>query len=160
MENSIHQSKTIYNYLKNLNLCSVFSHTVIKHILSILISVFSMGYNGKTVDFEKYSSCHRTTIAHFLNNGKWDDSKLQDVIKSAVVHVIYHEAVRSGKPILCIVDDTISSKTKPSLQVSASDRRCVFSSVTFKEKTGLWPSGSCCHAVMQWNCVELCNYHV
>ena len=58
MENSIHQSKTIYNYLKNLNLCSVFSHTVIKHILSILISVFSMGYNGKTVDFEKYSSCY------------------------------------------------------------------------------------------------------
>ena len=52
MENSIHQSKTIYNYLKNLNLGSVFSHTVIKHILSILISVFSMGYNGKTVDFE------------------------------------------------------------------------------------------------------------
>ena len=116
MENSIHQSKTIYNYLKNLNLCSVFSHTVIKHILSILISVFSMGYNGKTVDFEKYSSCHRTTIAHFLNNGKWDDSKLQDIIKSAVVHVIYREAVRSGKPILCIVDDTISSKTKPSSQ--------------------------------------------
>ena len=116
MENSIHQSKTIYNYLKNLNLCRVFSYTVIKHILSILISVFSMGYNGKTVDFEKYSSCHRTTIAHFLNNGKWDDSKLQDIIKSAVVHVIYREAVRSGKPILCIVDDTISSKTKPSSQ--------------------------------------------
>lgn len=70
MENSIHQSKTIYNYLKKLNLCSVFSHIVIKHILSILISIFSMGYNGKIVDFEKYSSCHRTTIAHFLNNGK------------------------------------------------------------------------------------------
>ena len=103
MGNSIHQSKTIYNYLKNLNLYSVFSHTVIKHILSILISVFYMGYNGKTVDFEKYSSCHRTTIAHFLNNGKWDDSKLQDVIKSAVVHIIYREAVRSGKPILFII---------------------------------------------------------
>ena len=116
MENSIHQSRTIYNHLKKINLCRVFSHTVIKHILSILISVFSMGYNGKTVDFEKYSSCHRTTIAHFLNNGKWDDSKLQDIIKSAVVHVIYHEAVRSGNPILFIVDDTISSKTKPSLQ--------------------------------------------
>lgn len=116
MKNSIHQSRTIYNHLKKLNLCSIFSHTVIKHILSILISVFSTGYNGKTVDFEKYSSCHRTTIAHFLNNGKWNDNKLQDVIKSAVVDVIYGEAVRSGKPILCIVDDTISSKTKPSLQ--------------------------------------------
>lgn len=116
MENSIHQSTTIYKYFKKLNLCRVFSHTVIKHILSILISVFSMGYHGKTVDFEKYSSCHRTTIAHFLNNGKWNDCKLQDVMKSAVIDVIYGEAVRSGKPILCIVDDTISSKTKPSSQ--------------------------------------------
>ena len=31
-------------------------------------------------------------------------------------HVIYHEAMRSGKPIFCIVDDTIASHTKPSSQ--------------------------------------------
>ncbi len=38
--------------------------------MAILISAFSLGYHGKTIDFEKYSPCHRTTVAHFLNKGK------------------------------------------------------------------------------------------
>ena len=109
------------------------------------------------MDFEKYSSCHRTTIAHFLNNGKWDDSKLQDIIKSAVVHVIYREAVRSGKPILCIVDDTISSKTKPSSQALHPIEDAYFHQSHLKKKQDY---GHQAVAVMQWNCVELCNYHV
>ena len=82
--------------------------------MAILISVFSLGYHGKTIDFEKYSPCHRTTVAHFLNKGKWDDAKLEDILKNIVVQFIYKEAQRSGKPVFCIVDDTISSKTKPS----------------------------------------------
>ena len=85
-----------------------------KHIMAILISVFSLGYHGKTIDFEKYSPCHRTTVAHFLNKGKWDDAKLEDILKHAVIQFIYKEAQQSGKPVFCIVDDTISSKTKPS----------------------------------------------
>lgn len=95
-------------------MCRIFSHAIIKHILAILISVFSSGYKGKTVNFEKYSPCHRTTIAHFLNHGKWNDSALEDTLKASVVQTIYAESVRSGKPVFCIVDDTISSKTKPS----------------------------------------------
>ena len=82
--------------------------------MAILISVFSPGYHGKTVDFEKYSPCHRTTVAHFLNIGKWDDATLEDILKSTVIQFIYREARQSGKPVFCIVDDTISSKTKPS----------------------------------------------
>lgn len=78
--------------------------------------MFSFGYKGKTADFEKYSPCHRTTIAYFLNHGKWDDCKLEDILKTSVLHIIYEEACRTGKPISCIVDDTISSKTKPSSQ--------------------------------------------
>lgn len=116
MENSIYHSTLLYNCFKKLNLCRVFPQTVMKHIMTILISVFSLGYHGKTIDFEKYSPCHRTTVAHFLNKGKWDDSKLDDVIKSTVIQFIYKEAQRSGKPVFCIVDDTISSKTKPSSQ--------------------------------------------
>ena len=46
--------------------------------MSILISIFISGYHGKTTDFAKNSSYHRTTIAHFLNSGKWDDSLLSD----------------------------------------------------------------------------------
>ena len=64
----------------------------------------------------KNSSCHRTTIAHFLNSGKWDDSLLSDTLKCSVIEIIYSEAARTGKPVLCIVDDTIASKTKPSSQ--------------------------------------------
>ncbi len=82
--------------------------------MAVLISVFSSGYHGKTTDFEKYSPCHRTTVAHFLNKGKWDDSSLEDILKASIVKLIYGEASRSGKPVFCIVDDTISSKTKPS----------------------------------------------
>ena len=84
--------------------------------MSILISIFLSGYHGKTTDFAKNSSCHRTTIAHFLNSGKWDDSLLSDTLKQSVIEIIYSEAARTGKPVFCIVDDTIASKTKPSSQ--------------------------------------------
>lgn len=84
--------------------------------MSILISIFLSGYHGKTTDFAKNSSCHRTTIAHFLNSGKWDDSLLSDTLKRSVIEIIYSEATHTGKPVFCIVDDTIASKTKPSSQ--------------------------------------------
>ena len=61
----------IYNQFKKLNLCKFYSNRVINHLMSILISIFISGYHGKTTDFAKNSSCHRTTIAHFLNSGKW-----------------------------------------------------------------------------------------
>ena len=82
--------------------------------MSILISIFLSGYHGKTTDFAKNSSCHRTTIAHFLNSGKWDESLLSDTLKRSVIEIIYSEAARTGKPVFCIVDDTIAAKTKPS----------------------------------------------
>ena len=65
---------------------------------------------------EKASEKHRTTIAYFLNHGRWDEGILEQCVKSEVVRRIYGEAERTGKPIYCIVDDTISSKTKPSSQ--------------------------------------------
>ena len=81
--------------------------------MSILISIFISGYHGKTTDFAKNSSCHRTTIAHFLNSGKWNDPLLSDALKQSVIEIIYSEAARTGNPVFCIVDDTIASKTKP-----------------------------------------------
>ncbi|WP_373245864.1 hypothetical protein [Lacrimispora indolis] len=85
--------------------------------MSILISIFLSGYHGKTTDFAKNSFCHRTTIAHFLNSGKWDESLLSDTLKQSVLEIIYSEAARTGKSVFCIVDDTIASKTKPSSRV-------------------------------------------
>ena len=74
LTNTIHYSTFIYNQLKKLNLCKSFSNRVIGHLMSILISIFISGYHGKTTDFSQNSSCPRTTIAHFLNSGKWDDT--------------------------------------------------------------------------------------
>ena len=113
LANTIHHSSFIYNQFKKLNLCKFYSNRVINHLMSILISIFISGYHGKTTDFAKNSSCHRTTIAHFLNSGKWDDSLLSDALKQAVIEIIYSEAARTGNPVFCIVDDTIASKTKP-----------------------------------------------
>ena len=116
LTNTIHYSTFIYNQLKKLNLCKSFSNRVIGHLMSILISIFISGYHGKTTDFSQNSSCPRTTIAHFLNSGKWDDTLLENALKSSIVEIIYSEAQRTGKPVFCIVDDTIASKTKPSSQ--------------------------------------------
>ena len=87
---------------------------MINHLMSILIIIFLSGYHGKTTDFAKNSSCHRTTIAHFLNPGKWDESLLSDTLKRPVIEIIYSEAALTGKPVFCIVDDMIAAKTKPS----------------------------------------------
>ena len=116
MGNSIHESLAIFNALRKYSFCEKFQHTVLKHIMSILIAVFCNGYKGKTVQFAEASSCHRTPIAHFLNKGKWDSDGLENVLKASVIKIIYEEALRTGKPIYCFADDTISSKTKPSLQ--------------------------------------------
>ena len=114
MNTSIHESETIVNSLKEKNLYELFSAYVIKHLITILIAVFSTGYHGKTVDFANHSDCHRTTLEYFLNHGKWDETILETAVKMSVLIIIYEEAKRSGKPVFCIVDDTISSKTVPS----------------------------------------------
>lgn len=68
------------------------------------------------VDFAQYSDHHRTSLAHFLNRGKWNDVALEADLKQAVIDKVYQRARKTGKPVLCIIDDTISSKTRPSSQ--------------------------------------------
>ena len=114
MSESIHHSESIYNCLRKNGLCQCFTHTVIKHIMAILIAVFSRGYKGKTAQFAQSSPYHRTTVAHFLNRGKWDSDKLEGILQQTVIDLIYGESMRTGKPVLCLADDTISSKAKPS----------------------------------------------
>ena len=113
---SIHHFNSIYNYFKHLKLGLFLSDIYLKHLMAIIVSVFLSGYRGKTIDFAQASQNHRTTVAHFLNRGKWNDSALEDILKSSVLEMIYHESKQSGQPIFCIVDDTIASHTKPSSQ--------------------------------------------
>ena len=116
--NSIHYSAIIYNRLKKLNFGLFLSDIYMNHLMAVILSVFLFGYKGKTVNFARASQCHRTTIAHFPNHGKWDSSRVEDILKASVVRLVYQEAVRSGKPVLCIADDTIASHTKPSSQAA------------------------------------------
>jgi len=118
MKNIIQESEVIYKCFQEIKLPEKFTRLVIQHLLTIVIAAFSLGYKGKTVNFARYSPCHRTTVAHFLNAGKWNDSLLDDIIKRKVIEVIYGEALASGKPIYIIIDDTIMSKTKPSSQAA------------------------------------------
>ncbi len=39
---------------------------------------------------------------------------MKNTLKESVIQMIYRETLRSGNPVFCIVDDTISSRTKPS----------------------------------------------
>ena len=118
MGNSIYHSTIIYKRLKQLGICRFFTNTYVSHIMSVLLTVFTVGYRGKTVNFEKHSLCHRTTIAHFLNSGKWDDTRLENILKQAVIDIIYAASKCTEKPVYCIIDDTITSKTKPSSKAS------------------------------------------
>ena len=113
MENSICHSETICKSLMKYKFCENFSRIALGHIVTILIAVFSCAYKGKTTQFSMFSSCHRTTVAHFLNHGKWDSQGLDHTIRAVVINRIYREALRTGKPIFCFADDTVSSKTKP-----------------------------------------------
>ena len=114
MGDSIYDSATIFNCFFRLKLEQQFRRSVLKHMMSFLIAVFTIGYKGKVVQIEQVSNAHRTTIAYFLNHGKWDDNILERIIKNEVIRTIYGEAERTGLPVMCIVDDTINSKTKPS----------------------------------------------
>lgn len=66
------------------------------------------------MDFARYSDHHRTSLAHFLNRGKWDDSILEKNLKQAVIDKVYQHSRDTGLPVQCMIDDTISSKTRPS----------------------------------------------
>lgn len=116
MGNSIHDSDVIFKFFLDLGLTKFFRRTVLRHIMSILISVFMFGYKGKVSQMSGVSPRHRTTIAHFLNHGDWEEEVLTRKLKEEVIRIIYKMSMLTGKPIICIVDDTISSKTKPSSQ--------------------------------------------
>ncbi|MDO4945738.1 MAG: transposase [Ruminococcus sp.] len=113
MNNSIHHSEEICNRL-NEKFTNITPEKYLQHIISIIIAIFCLGYKGKTVNFELYSDCHRTTISRFLRDEKWDDTPLAAAMKTLVISIVYDESRSTGKPVLVIIDDTISSKTKPS----------------------------------------------
>lgn len=114
---SVKQSEDICKTLNALQLGKVFSDVYQEHLKVIIHSVFMLGYKGKVVNTGLFSEKHRTSVAHFLNNGKWNSLQFEKALKKQVIDRIYGESRKSGEPVFCIVDDTIASHTKPSSQV-------------------------------------------
>ena len=59
MDKSVHHSEIIFKMLKKINLTEKLSKLYISHIMTIMIAIFSIGYRGKTVNFETHSVHHR-----------------------------------------------------------------------------------------------------
>jgi len=72
----------------------------------------------------------------------------EDILKQTIIDIIYHEVAVTGKPVLCIVDDTISSHTKPSSKALHPIGDAYFHQSHMKRKQGLWASGSFHHAFL------------
>ena len=58
--------------LKRITAREYFSDVYLEHVKTLTHSVFMLGYKGKVVNAEVFCEKHRTTVAHFLNNGRWD----------------------------------------------------------------------------------------
>ena len=149
LANTIHHSTFLYNQFKKLNLCKSFSNRVIGHLMSILSSIFISGYHGKTTDFAQN---HRT-FPQFREIGWYLTWKYFKILRSWN-YLFRNTAHRKACFLYC--GWYHSFKDKAFVTGYASNWRCVFPPVPFKEKTGLWPSGSCCYAFVQWHCPELC----
>ena len=113
---SVKQSEEICKALNVLQIRKILSDVYLEHMESIVHSVFMLGYKGKVVNTELFNEKRRTTISHFLNNGKWNSLQFEKALKRQVIDRIYGESRKSGEPVFCIVDDTIASHTKPSSQ--------------------------------------------
>lgn len=113
---SVKQSEEICKALNVLQIRKILSDVYLEHMEAIIHSVFMLGYKGKVINTELFSEKHRTTISHFLNNGKWNSLQFERALKEQVINRIYGESRKSGEPVFCIVDDTIASHTKPSSQ--------------------------------------------
>jgi len=106
----------IRNFLNHHRLPLYFSKPALQHITEYIAASTAKGFRGKVVDIAEYSDCHRTTIGHFLSDGKWDESYLQRIVKEESLRHVVQQSKQTKEPIFVIHDDTVCKKTKPSLQ--------------------------------------------
>lgn len=106
----------IRNYLLQHRLPLHFSKPVLAHLETYMTAATAKGFRGKVTDLAEYSDCHRTTLGHFLAEGVWDETVLQDKVKTESLRQILETSRRTVEPLFVIHDDTIAQKTKPSSQ--------------------------------------------
>ncbi|MFB6367924.1 IS701 family transposase, partial [Paenibacillus elgii] len=110
---------TLRNYLLQHRLPLYYSKPVVTHIETYMAAATAKGFRGKVVDLAEYSNRHRTTLGHFLAEGKWDETVLQNKVKTESLRHVVEIAKRTQEPLFVIHDDTISKKTKPSSQAKS-----------------------------------------
>ena len=93
MNHSIRHSEEICNRLRE-KFTNLIPEKYMRHIVSILIAFFCVGYRGKTVSIANHSKYHRTTISRFLRNEKWDDAPLAAAMKALVTSAIFEREMR------------------------------------------------------------------
>jgi hypothetical protein len=91
-----------------------FSSVPLRHITDIMLSAVSKGFSGKTTEMSEYSANHRTTISHFLRQGKWDSERLGEALSQLCHSYIVQQAQEQNTPILLSIDDTVNPKKRPS----------------------------------------------
>ena len=79
-----------------------------------MLSAVSKGFSGKTTEMSEYSANHRTTISHFLRQGKWDSERLGKELSQRSFAYIDQKAAEEKTPIFLSVDDTVNPKKRPS----------------------------------------------
>ncbi|MBJ6361635.1 IS701 family transposase [Paenibacillus sp. MAHUQ-46] len=110
---------TLRNYLLQHRLPLYYSKPVVAHIETYMAAATAKGFRGKVVDLAEYSDRHRTTLGHFLAEGKWDETVLQNKVKAESLRQVVEIPHHAAEPLFVIHDDTIAKKTKPSSQAKS-----------------------------------------
>ena len=92
----VKQSEEICKSLKQLRFRKILSDVYLEHITAIIHSVFMPGYHGKIANTKYFSEKHRTSVAHFLNDGKWDSPEVERSFRKQVVDTIYMNLAKAG----------------------------------------------------------------
>jgi len=94
----VKQSEEICKCLNQLRFRKILSDVYMEHIMAIIHSVFMPGYHGKIANTKYFSEKHRTSVAHFLNDGKWDSLEVERSFRKQVVDTVDHESRKADSP--------------------------------------------------------------
>lgn len=100
MNTSIHDFEEICKRLEEKSLTNQISSWAKQYLVSMIASVFSAGYHGKTVDMEQYSDRPRTSISRFLREDRWDDQPLETASKKNVLKQFMENPEKQDSPFL------------------------------------------------------------
>ncbi len=132
----ISKELSIGNFFNQLNFDLYLTKPQLSHLKSMMNAMISTGFKGKINDVSELASQrHRTSITRFLGRSNWDETLLDQSLKSLVLELVWEKSRATKKPIYFIIDDTISEKTKPSSKAVNTIEKCSFHNSHLKRAT-------------------------